>query len=263
MRIITWNCTQQFRTKVNAILEERPDILVVQECEAGWGINLVNLFLSLDAEHFGWVKRPHNENRKKDTNLGVGVFTFKEYTLERLTTDSDAHPDLAMPLRIRRNGVAVFDLLAVWSDYAYEKYEPGINPGAYGVEFFKDLFRLPLVVAGDFNSPINYKHKGKSGFLYAHTVLTERGLVKAYNVATGEELFKESQATFYRNYQRRYPRHIDHIYVPIEWRSAIVTARCGEHDKWVSDDVAHRSNHAPLIVEIDDAIFQPGPQCGT
>jgi endonuclease/exonuclease/phosphatase family metal-dependent hydrolase len=150
----------------------------------------------------------------------------------------------------------VFDLLAVWSDYAFEKYEPGINPGAYGVEFFKPLLTLPLVVAGDFNSPINYKAKSKGGFLYTHRVLEEYGLVKAYNVATGEELFRESQATFYRNYKREHPRHIDHIYVPRKWKDAIVSARCGEHDKWVSKDVAHRSNHAPLIVEIEDSVLR-------
>ena len=33
MRLITWNCQGAFRKKANVILNYRPDILVVQECE--------------------------------------------------------------------------------------------------------------------------------------------------------------------------------------------------------------------------------------
>ena len=33
MRLITWNCQGAFRKKVDVILTQKPDILVVQECE--------------------------------------------------------------------------------------------------------------------------------------------------------------------------------------------------------------------------------------
>lgn len=33
MRIISWNCNMAFRKKYHAIMELRPDLLVLQECE--------------------------------------------------------------------------------------------------------------------------------------------------------------------------------------------------------------------------------------
>ena len=33
MKIITWNCNMSFRTKAEFILVEKPDILIIPECE--------------------------------------------------------------------------------------------------------------------------------------------------------------------------------------------------------------------------------------
>jgi exodeoxyribonuclease III len=33
MRLISWNCQGAFRKKADIIMAQRPDILVVQECE--------------------------------------------------------------------------------------------------------------------------------------------------------------------------------------------------------------------------------------
>lgn len=81
MRIVTWNCLglgpnnqKGFQEKKDAVLELKPDILVVPECEP-----LAKLM-------FPDEYRPTGQDRigDEDQTRGLAVFGFNGFALERL-----------------------------------------------------------------------------------------------------------------------------------------------------------------------------------
>lgn len=248
-----------FREKASAVLSLRPDLLIVPECESlailrrNSRLHQPALFsnppLCLDDDHSLWIGK---EIAKQ--NKGLAVFTFGEYSLRELPFDLSNGPILCLPLHVQRNGVNSFDLMAVWSFYGSTKLNRGKNPMTHGLEDFSSVFGSEhLVVAGDFNSPINFEERGPGGFKATNAALESRGLVNAYNVASGEPLNQESQPTYYMYFQRERSYHIDHIYVPRAWINGM-RAACGDFQTWVA---ARLSDHVPVVVDIADSAMEP------
>jgi len=145
-----------------------------------------------------------------------------------------------------------FDLMAVWSFYGVDARNRNANPVTHGLEDFASFFDAKhLVVAGDFNAPLDFAEKGPGGFQATNSVLEGRGLVNAYQAFTGEPLGQPAHATFYFRHAKNRPFHIDHIYVPRGWTSGMTVAT-GDYDTWVTE---HRSDHVPVIVDIEQEAF--------
>jgi endonuclease/exonuclease/phosphatase family metal-dependent hydrolase len=73
-------------------------------------------------------------------------------------------------------------------------------------------------------------------------------LVSAYHVYFGEEFGSETRATHFFRGKPDAPFHLDYCLVPESWKQAITRVEVGTHDEW------HRhSDHAPLIVDLDDS----------
>ena len=257
MRLISWNCKMAFRNKAPAIMRLCPDVLVIPECECPEKlqqstIHEATLFsdalLKLDDEHCVWVG--------KNPDKGLGVFAFGTYSLQRLPYDLAKGPIWCAPVHVRRDGLEAFDLIAVWSFYGADSRNRNQNPMVHALEDFAPLFiSMHLVVAGDFNSPINFEEKGPGGFQTTNRELEGRGLVNAYNTATGELLGQESQPTYYHWHGKMHTHHIDHVYVPKSWASGM-TVTCGDYDTWVT---RQRSDHVPVIVDIREPLGASEP----
>jgi hypothetical protein len=72
MRLITWNCQGAFRKKAEAILTQKPDILIVQECEHPDKL-LFDLTTQLPTDFLWFGDHKHN---------GLGIFSYSEYRFQ-------------------------------------------------------------------------------------------------------------------------------------------------------------------------------------
>ncbi len=74
MKIITWNCNMAFRKKADFILEKKPDVLIIPECENPDKLIFKNETIKpTDLFWFG-----------KNPNKGIGVFTYSDFKISLL-----------------------------------------------------------------------------------------------------------------------------------------------------------------------------------
>jgi hypothetical protein len=241
-----------FRDKAEAILRLSPDVLVIPESESPQKLRWSNIhhpslfadaLVKLDNEHCAWVG--------KNPDKGLGIFSFGAYTIHLLPCDLTNGPIWCAPLQVRKDGIEVFDLLAVWSFYGADPRNRNKNPMVHALEDFAPVFGARhLVVAGDFNSPINFGEKGPGGFQATNRELEARGLVNAYSTATGEPLGQATKPTFYLYHGKEFTHHIDHVYIPKAWATGMTVA-CGDYETWVTQQ---RSDHVPVVVDIQDSL---------
>lgn len=74
MKIVTWNCNRQFRTKFTEIVEEDADIYVIQECEDPLKSKNEE-YLEFAGDNYFWT----GENK----NMGLGIFAKSDVKLEK------------------------------------------------------------------------------------------------------------------------------------------------------------------------------------
>ncbi|HEY2727282.1 MAG TPA: hypothetical protein VGI61_08925, partial [Parafilimonas sp.] len=80
MKIITWNCNMAFRKKAGLILQYKPDILVIPECEHIDKIKFENDAYKLkNALWFG-----------QNQNKGLAVFSFNNLQIKTLDVYNDS-----------------------------------------------------------------------------------------------------------------------------------------------------------------------------
>src|SRR5262245_14958178 len=121
MKIITWNCNMAFRKKAKFILQHKPDILVVPECEHPDK-------LKFDEE----APTPTNSlwfgnNRHK----GIGIFSYGNF---KLRLKKNFNPELKTIVPISVTGAETeFTLYAIWA------WNPGDPDGRYVEQIWKAL----------------------------------------------------------------------------------------------------------------------------
>lgn len=70
--MISWNCQGAYRNKIDKILELKPDIAVIQECESSVSLR-VACKDKLPIKSFWFSERDHNK--------GVGIFFHNDYEI--------------------------------------------------------------------------------------------------------------------------------------------------------------------------------------
>lgn len=104
-------------------------------------------------------------------------------------------------------------------------------------QFFKEY---PTIISGDMNC-----YKGQSGQTKQFSIqaifdfMGEKGLFSAYHDQTGEELGKESTATYYHLFKENLPFFIDYTFSNLPLK----LYKLGEWNKSISD-------HVPQFIEI-------------
>jgi endonuclease/exonuclease/phosphatase family metal-dependent hydrolase len=108
------------------------------------------------------------------------------------------------------------------------------------------------VVAGDFNSNkvfdtarIQHTHSG------VVSRLESLGVFSAYHAHHREDQGRESRPTFYMYRHADKPYHLDYVFLPNAWRSAVREVVVGAHARW-----EQHSDHMPLTIDIDEAAIQ-------
>lgn len=144
----------------------------------------------------------------------------------------------------RVTGPTDFLVLAFWA----------LTPAWVGVSYTAQAARMvsevvgrldePVVIAGDFNAPITQT-------LGAHRVNVEtlraHGLVGVFE-SLRPGIDPMTEPTYFHRRQRDEPQHIDHVFMPHQWRPTRL--EIGTYDEWVATG---RSDHVPLVVDVNTA----------
>ena len=228
MRLVSWNCCRgPLAAKGARVKALRPDLAVVQECARP------------QAEDRGW--RWFGDNPRQ----GVGVWAASKYEVRALPCAVDI-PRYAIPLQV--TGARSFLLLAIWAQN--DPAHPYVQAVIRAVELYRDsIASQPTVILGDFNSNAIWDRSRQDArdHSYLVSLLAELGLVSSYHRFYGEAPGAESQPTFYFQWNKKKPYHIDYCFIPEAWSPRLSKVRVGGYARWKA-----WSDHRPLVVDLAD-----------
>ena len=236
MRIVTWNCCRgPFARKTELLRPLAADVAVVQECA-----------------------RPPEESARvrwagEKPRQGIAVLAGEGWSVEPIAFDAPL-PRWIVPFRI--HGPEPFTLVAVWSLPPYSRSV------VQGVEALAEVIAAgPTVVAGDFNSNPVFDRVRPTKFGYARieAVLRDLGVESAYHAFHGETPGDETRPTYFHQWRREQPFHMDYCFVPRGWLPRRAGVEVGGFDAW-----AGQSDHRPVTVDVgDDVPFLSVPLRGS
>lgn len=225
LRLMTWNCRSgSVRECVSELARFEPDLVFLQECGAP------------DAEAKPSVVCSHTLNGRKHVALVVGPPFLVASTSSTLAGRAAVAAKVIAPIGFR--------VIGIW---------------AQGPHYVDDVLRTlraeepairiqPTVVLGDLNSGTRL---GRRASLTRHhgrllDACADLGLVSAYHAFHGVEAGGETHATYFHQFKRQRPWHIDFCFVPRPWASGVINVAIIDGRYW-----ARRSDHRPLLVELD------------
>lgn len=235
MKLVTWNCQGAFRKKYELIADMRPDLAVIQECEA--------------PEKLPWKKgRPPTNTCwfGEKSSKGVGVFSWTDLQFAPLE-GYDASIRYCIPLKI--TSPYQFHLIAVWAMDHPEDRLSYSSQVFQAVGLYREFIQAAdTVMLGDYNSSKRSTPRSRIG---NHTTLTNTldllWLVSAYHQFFHEKQTMEKRATFFRGRKNEKVSHIDYAYIPVRWLRRLRQVEVGSPETWLA-----LSDHCPVIVDIQE-----------
>jgi len=238
MKLITWNCQGAYRKKAAAIAHARPDIAIIQECEAPEKL----LF---------WKNTPlptHQLWVGDGKNKGVGIFSYTGLNLQlyahHLTSIKHCIP-------VRVSGRFNFNLIAIWAMGHQDRKLSYIAQVFLALENYRDFIReQDTVLVGDFNSNKQWDSTPRVG---NHSKVVEtlaaENIFSIYHEYFKEQQGEESQNTFFMYRKRDRGFHLDYCFAPRSWVDRVKSVSVGSYEEW-----GKLSDHTPLSVEFSEQI---------
>jgi exodeoxyribonuclease-3 len=237
MRIIEWNCQGAFRHKNKEILELKPDILIVPECECEEKLQFDKL--TPKPNDFIW----YGDTGKK----GIGIFSFSNYKFKLL---KEFNPEFRyiVPIEVT-DGTNSFLLFAVWAmDNKKNPLARYIGQVWNAVNYYQTTLTNNSILIGDFNSNQIWDDKERVG---NHTevvnFLNNLKIESLYHKQQDEIQGQENLKTFfmYRNLEK--PYHIDYVFASNNLIKNGYNLIFGKPEHWID-----KSDHIPLVLEINE-----------
>lgn len=225
-----------FRKKAGAILQYKPDILIVQECEHPDKLIFANAHEK--PKHVLWI----GTNRSK----GLGIFSYSGLKIKLLKTYNTGLRLIA-PIKIS-NGQNSITLFAIWA------HNPEDKDGRYITQVWKALKHYKrsikgskTILAGDFNSNTVWDRPHRDGN-HSDVVkkLEDKNIYSVYHKYFSQQQGKETHPThyLYRHQQRAY--HLDYCFVSGDLLDNLISVEIGDYETW-----RLYSDHVPVIVSLN------------
>ncbi len=226
LRIITWNCNQNFSSKFSQLSELNADIWFIQECE------------ELPQDFFPgktvlWMG--------KSVKKGLAVIVPSDYKVEKVEVSNSLI--YFLPYRIGE----VF-LISVWA-FNNRARRFGINHSGYladALQFYDRYItqNSRVIIAGDLNNGPRWDNKKfhRNNFNHIQTELMKRGLSSSYHAFFNEPPGGEKFPTHYHHRDFAKPFHIDYVFTK-GFKVSDMTV--GNYDKWII-----HSDHMPLVINL-------------
>jgi exodeoxyribonuclease-3 len=234
MRLISWNCQGAFRKKAAYILRQKPDILVVQECECAEKLVFPsNVKKPLASYWYG--TNPHK---------GMGLFSYSDYRFELLEIFNPAYRYI-IPFRVSGYGQS-FVLLAIWAmDDKQNKKESYVRQIWHAIHFYEKLLSDSAILVGDFNSNTIWDRKDREGN-HSDLVLRLAGnnIHSLYHTHFKQEQGKEAHPTFFLHRNKKKPYHLDYCFGSKSLCDKVRQVSLGNFNSWIK-----HSDHLPLVID--------------
>ena len=230
-----------FHRKAEALLALRPDIAVISECAEPERLRRLMRSSWIEDDPV-WIG--HHATK------GLAVFAFNGY---RARLSPIYWPSLRHIAPVHISGPVDVNLLAIWAQNAsggvMRKHQLGPLRRSLS-RYHQFLDEGPVVLAGDFNNNAIWDKPGwRINHMTMVEILRKRGLVSVYHELRCEAHGQETEPTIYwRDRTRDGPTyHIDYMFLPSTWLSAIDAFEIGSFDDWCGNGL---SDHVPLTVEV-------------
>ena len=239
MKVITWNCKMKFREDLKTIFPEKPDILVVAECESIDRLNLSEIDCPKPTDSI-WI----GDNQSK----GLAIFTFNDFKIELYENYSDNYKYI-LPVTVSRKDES-YRVIGVWTKKVGPKKKGHLNYIRQAelslTEYDSFLDHENVIVCGDFNSNLIWP---KTGIDKNHQIvldqLSSKNIYSSYHYFYDEEQGKESSPTYYHYHKIDNPFHIDFCFLSEALIKKLKSVQVGEFKDWMS-----LSDHVPMAIEL-------------
>jgi exonuclease III len=227
-----------FRKKYPDILPYNPDLLIVPECEDP--ANFKEHFYS----DYEWI----GDNKNK----GLAVFSFNNFKIF-LHESHNKEFKYILPVVVTKNDEKIMNLIAVWAQDNDDPKRRYIGNVWCALNYYKDLFKESVIIAGDFNWNVIWDRKKSSlhGTLNdVINLLKECGVYSTYHsipdaiFGTNVVFGNEKDPTLFLLKNKGKPYHIDYIFTSKDIIENIESCYVGKYKDWIT-----LSDHMPVFAE--------------
>ncbi len=222
-----------FRKKADLILAQKPDILIVPECE-----HPDKLLFNAD------TKRPTDTLWfGKNQNKGLAIFSYSDFRFEVL---EEHNQDFQMIIPISVTGGSFdFILFAIWANNPKDPDGQYVEQVWKAIHHYDNLLTTKqAVLVGDFNSNTIWDRKYRAGN-HSNVVkyLEDKNIFSSYHLYHKQAQGKEQHPTLYMYRHKDKPYHIDYCFVSASLAKKLKSVEIGDYDFWIQ-----YSDHVPVIV---------------
>lgn len=230
MNIVSWNCRDDFASKISALLSLQPDVAIVSEVRRA-----ALERLPATVSHT-WVGP---ERGRGLPILGVGEW--------RVSSSGPLHGNWFAPFVAEASGRFLRGV-GVWTETCATAYQVTAER-AVG-EMLRSA-APPMLVAGDLNLSESADPRRLVGCRVngVAAALSGGGLSSAWHSRLGEAFGAESEKTYFHYRRKERGFHIDYIFLDAPRLAALKRIGMGSFDEWVARGL---SDHVPLTAEIED-----------
>jgi exodeoxyribonuclease III len=226
-----------FRKKASIILEHKPDILIIVECEHPDKLLFpVDTPIPTDSLWFG-----------KNQNKGLAIFSYSNFRFQVLANHNEDFK-MIIPIKVT-DGHIDFTLFLIWA------YNPDDKDGKYITQVWKAIMHYdnlltdkPAMLIGDFNSNTvwDYEKNKLSNHSSVVKQLESKGIFSTYHLHHKQIQGTEKHPTFYMYRHKDKPYHIDYCFASADMLEHLRSVEIGEYDFWTK-----YSDHTPVIATFE------------
>ena len=234
MKIISWNCNMAFRKKYEKIIQSKPDLLVLQECENEE--RLQKCLSQFEYNELVWYGG--------NPNKGVAVISFNDVHIE-LKDNFNTKFEFIVPLSLKIKGREI-NLFAIWAmPHKSIRKLSYVGQTLGAMSYYSELLSEESILIGDFNSNSIWDKKKKSG---THSelvqLLNDKEITSLYHEQKKVRHGEEPDPTLYLLKKEHKPYHLDYCFASKSLASKQTEITIGKLEDWIK-----LSDHMPLIIE--------------
>ncbi len=234
MKLISWNCQWAFRKKINPILANKPDILIIQECESIEKLRLD--FLGIYPTDIFWIW--------DNVNKWIWIFSFWDYKFSILS-EYNHGIKYVLPISVT-SFESQFILFAVWANNREDKDNQYIEQIWKAISYYESILSNEnIILIWDFNSNKIWDKKHR---VWNHSdvvdKLSEKNIHSIYHKFLDQKQGEESHPTFFLQRNKNKPYHIDYCFASWNFYSKVKDFSIWNYDEWIGI-----SDHVPVQVE--------------